>query len=126
MGHTSAFPPMPDSPNLRVVDLPVMTPGRGSLDGSASGNDVGARGGVLSGLGMGLEDRSRGGRDRLSGSTAVESDLGDRASGADSTGKLDGVLGIVDVDLADAPIEDVEEAKVNRKVSRLAKVENPQ
>ncbi|GFZ50288.1 hypothetical protein JCM24511_08044 [Saitozyma sp. JCM 24511] len=116
--HPPSLPPPPLSPELRTVALPLLTPGRSSDEYSRpssearrisiSGSEVSE---VVSAL---LEQVSassgRPERDRLSGSTAVDEDTNED-KGKDQIADVEVVL--------DGEADDVEEAKVNRKVADL-------
>jgi hypothetical protein len=124
--HPPPLPVPPDSPNLRSVELPILTPRR-SLDGSTISG-----GSSRLGSGVGRVDEGNLGRgdwverDRLSGSTVVDSEVGlgmglklVDSHTLDITEPI-GETTTRELDLEEAEeMEDVEQAKINRKVGPL-------
>ena len=139
--HPLNLPPAPMSPEMRTVELPLMTPTRsredisrrpslgGLLDYTAMGHGHGQGQGVLLQFeqldqaqaqpGQVASSGLSGGQVTLSGSTTVaepaEIDLGE--DGQEEEGKSRVEDEIDEVELALETEEDVKEAKTNRKVS---------
>ncbi|KAK8849390.1 hypothetical protein IAR55_004722 [Kwoniella newhampshirensis] len=113
--HTNHPPPLPrppESPELRPVDLPILTPARSSEEWSRAGSSSrkysaseSEHSGVL--LKIDMDDVSPENRDRLSGATAVNVEVMD----------VGGKEGDVEVD--EVLETNAEEAKVNRKIADL-------
>lgn len=120
----SFYANLPTSPEMKTIDLPAMTPRRGSetsdissRSNSAAGSAVGKRPSGAE-VGSGILNPGEE-RDRWSGSTAVGS-LVDALDKVDSV-KMDKHIETTEEDEVEAEIfgddEDAEEAKINRKVS---------
>ncbi|WWD20012.1 hypothetical protein CI109_104485 [Kwoniella shandongensis] len=111
--HTNHPPPLPlppGSPELKPVDLPVITPARSSEEWSRTGTSsrkYSASGSERSAVLLDMTSE----RDRLSGATAVEVEVVDENGLALTKGR--------DVEVDDVLETNAEEAKVNRKIADL-------